>query len=136
MRDNNCCSPSNKMMKNGGKGWRTFKPRPWRPLLRKSICMTLDATLLHHKYLEKEVPDLTDEVVSIAGVYFKCVKEHVFFLYPSIDLIPLDIFKVMKGRAIMDEDTMTSPEPEEGAARKGSEHESPQQEHVVMEEEP
>lgn len=69
----------------------------------------MDVVLLLQKYLEKEVSDLTDDMVSAVGMSFKRPKEQVLFLYPTLDLRPLDPSKVVKGMAMVDEEAMISP---------------------------
>lgn len=70
---------------------------------------SLDVILLRQKYLEKEVSNLTDDMVSAVGMSFKRPKEQVLFLYPTLDLRPLDPLKVMKGIVMVDEEAMISP---------------------------
>ncbi|KAI5430909.1 hypothetical protein KIW84_035159 [Lathyrus oleraceus] len=79
---------------------------------KKYLQDSLDALLLRQKDLENDVSDLKDEVLSAAGVYFEWSKEQVLFLYPNLDLSPLDPFKAVKGGAIVDEESTTSLEPE------------------------
>lgn len=109
---------------------------------KKYLQDSLDALLLRQKDLENDVSDLKDEVLSAAGVYFEWSKEQVLFLYPNLDLSPLDPFKAVKGGAIVDEESTTSLEPEffphyrNYGVRKGGELESLILEYAFMEEEP
>lgn len=74
---------------------------------RDSLQDSLNVTLLRKKDLDKDVPELTDEVVSASGVYFKCSKEQVPFLYPNLDFSLLDFQKVMREGGLVDEETMS-----------------------------
>lgn len=51
-------------------------------------------------------------MVSSVGVYFERAKEQVLFLYPTLDLNPLDPFNIVKGRAMGDDAIITFPTPE------------------------
>lgn len=83
---------------------------------------------------------MTNEVVFIVGVYFKCANEKVLFLYPTLFLNALVPFKVMRGKEMVVEEATTSPglehppTHEKGEAREGGKLESPHQEHVIVEE--
>ncbi|KAL5098732.1 hypothetical protein RYX36_003059 [Vicia faba] len=107
---------------------------------KKSLHNSLDAVILRQKELEKEVLDLTDELVPVVSVYFKRAKEEVIFLYPPLDLSLLDPFKVVKGGVMVDEEVMTPHEPKpfpslaEGVVREGGDPESLHLEPTIEEE--
>lgn len=64
------------------------------------------AVLLYQKGLENEFE--RQRVVAV-GMYFEWAKVQVLFLDLDKYLIPLDLFKVVKGGPMMDEEAMTSP---------------------------
>lgn len=47
------------------------------------------------KDLEQEVYSLKDEAMAFFDEYFKWEKEHITFFYPGLDLILMDLFKVV-----------------------------------------
>lgn len=88
--------------------------------------------------------ELTDQVVSIFGIYFKHSKDNILFLYPQLDLRKMDFFKVVCNGQLVDEETVPSSEPKEstpakdaqddGGALELDESEAPQLEDVLREE--
>lgn len=70
---------------------------------QKSLQDFLDVVILLQKYLEKEILDLTNELVSTSGTSFEKVKEQIFFWYPTVDLGLLDPFKVVRDGVMVDE---------------------------------
>lgn len=88
--------------------------------------------------------ELTDEVVPISNVYFESANEHIIFLYPDLDLSPMDFLKVICGGKMVEEDVVASPELgslaslyiAHGGVKKGGEFGDPQPKNVVEEEMP
>lgn len=88
--------------------------------------------------------ELTDEGVSIFGIYFKHSKDNILFLYPQLDLRKMDFFKVVCNGQLVDEETMPSLEPKEstpakdtqdnGGALELDDYEAPQLEDMLREE--
>lgn len=76
---------------------------------KNSLQYFLNVDLLCHKYLEKDVSELTDEDVSASDVYFEHANEQVLFLYPNLDLNLPDFLKVVQDGALVDEETFASP---------------------------
>ncbi|CAI8589380.1 unnamed protein product [Vicia faba] len=110
------------------------------PMLQDVKQGKFDKVILRQKELEKEVSDLTDELVPVVSVSFKRAKEEVIFLYPPLDLSLLDPFKVVKGGVMVDEEVTTPHEPEpfpslaEGVVREGGDPESLHLEPTIEEE--
>lgn len=77
---------------------------------KKSLQDSLNAILHSQKDLEKEISDLTNEVVSAADVSFEWAKGKVLFLYPTLDMVLLDPFKFVKGGVMVDKEKTTFPE--------------------------
>lgn len=111
---------------------------------KESLQRSLDAALLPEKDFEKVVSELTDEVVSTSNVYLECTKEKALFLYPNMDLSPLDFLKVVRSGELVDEEAMVFPKlgnltslescQSEGEVNEGGESGDPQLESVVMKE--
>lgn len=76
---------------------------------KNSLQYFLNVDLLCHKYLEKDVSELTDEDVSASDVYFEHANEQVLFLYPNLDLNLPGFLKVVQDGALVDEETFASP---------------------------
>lgn len=75
--------------------------------LVRCLC-TVDSPL-HQKELEKEVTNLTHEVVYTSDIYFGRVKEHVSLLYSNLDLrSQMDFIKVVCGGHLVDEEAVAS----------------------------
>lgn len=72
----------------------------------------MDAVLLYQKDLEKEILDLTDEVVSVVYMFFEWARKQILLVYYTLDLNLLDPFKVVKVKVMMDEEATNFPKPE------------------------
>lgn len=72
----------------------------------------MDVVLLRQKDLEKEVSNLTNELVPTAWKSFERAKEQVLFLYHALDLSLLDPLKVVRGEVMVDEEAITPRESE------------------------
>lgn len=62
---------------------------------QESLKLSLEDVLRSKKELEGSVWELKVEMVDTYGTYFGCAKVRVSFLYPTLDLSMMDIFKVI-----------------------------------------
>lgn len=97
------------MRRNEERGLRMLRLKSRKSLLRKNLQDSLDVVLLHQNYLDKKLSDLTNKVASSSSVSFERANEKFLFLYPSLDLRPLNHFKVIKEGVMVDKDAMTFP---------------------------
>lgn len=72
---------------------------------------SLDIALFSKKNLEREVSELTGELVSTYAMYFERAKEQVSFFYPILDLRKLDFLKFFYDSQLVDEETVAPSEP-------------------------
>lgn len=73
---------------------------------KESLQVSIDAALLHQEDLVKAMSNLSDEKMCTYGVNFECTVEHIFFLYPNLDLSQIDFLKIVYGRDLVDEETV------------------------------
>lgn len=57
--------------------------------------------------MHDDLSKCNDKMVETLDKYFERAKEHMDFLYPGLDLIRLDLFKVIKGDQLVDDDDAT-----------------------------
>lgn len=62
----------------------------------------LEEALISIQGLEKEASYLKDEVLAAFDQHFKREKEYVSFFYLNLDLIRMDLFKVVRGCQLVD----------------------------------
>lgn len=73
------------------------------PLSENSLKESLEAALHSQKKLEEELSTLKDEFVDTYDQYFEQAHERVTFLYPDLDLIQMDLFKVVRCDLLLEE---------------------------------
>lgn len=64
----------------------------------------LNKTLFSLENIKGELPKWHDELVYTSNKYFKLDKKYVYLLYPHLDLIKLDLLKVITHEKQMDEE--------------------------------
>lgn len=71
---------------------------------QQKLQVSLDIAPISQKNLEEEVYVLKEDLMQTSNIYFEREKEQVTFFHPGLDLISMDIFKVVSEGQLMDDE--------------------------------